>query len=46
MRVRYSLRATSDLEAIHEVFYRVLAEEDVVEIVHVRHTSRRPWSGE
>src|ERR1051326_5342475 len=29
-----------------KVFYRVLSSEDVVEVVHVRHTSRRPWSGE
>ena len=29
-----------------KIFYRVIASEDVVEIVHVRHTSRRPWSGE
>jgi toxin ParE1/3/4 len=27
------------------IFYRVLPLEDVVEIVHVRHTSRRPWLG-
>ena len=29
-----------------KVFYRVLASDEVVEIVHIRHTSRRPWSGE
>jgi plasmid stabilization system protein ParE len=97
MRIRYSPRATRDLDAIHEylamrsprgavnvmtaifasmefirrnpegapkvkniaglrgvvvnryrfkVFYRVLTAEGIVEIVHVRHTSRRPWSGE
>ena len=97
MRIRYSPRATRDLEAIHEylakrspggavnvmtaifasiefirrhpeaapavsniagvrgvvvhryrfkVFYRVVSGEDAIEIVHVRHTSRRPWSGE
>ena len=28
------------------VFYRIVAAEDVIEIVHVRHTSRRPWLGE
>ena len=28
-----------------KIFYRVLAAEDTVEIIHVRHTSRRPWSG-
>ena len=94
MRVRYSRRATRDLEAINEylaqrseqgvahvigaiyaaiefarrnpeagptvnrisgvrgilvrryrfkVFYRVLPGEGVVDIVHVRHMSRRPW---
>ena len=97
MKIRYSRRATRDLDAIHEylvnrnprgavnvmtaifasvefvrrhpeaapavsniadvrgvvvhryrfkVFYRILAPEEVIEIVHVRHTSRRPWSGE
>ena len=29
-----------------KVFYRVLAEGDVIEVVHVRHTSRKPWSGQ
>jgi plasmid stabilization system protein ParE len=29
-----------------KVFYRVLAAEEIVEIVHVRHTSRKPWFGE
>ena len=94
MRLRYSTRATRDLEAIYEylversprgatnvmaaiygavefaqrnpeaapivarvagvrgllvhryrfkVFYRVNQADDVIEIVHVRHTSRRPW---
>jgi addiction module RelE/StbE family toxin len=97
MRIRYSPRATRDLDAIHEyltkrspdgafnvmtaifasvefirrhpeaapavsniagvrgvmvhryrfkVFYRILAPEEVIEIVHVRHTSRRAWAGE
>jgi plasmid stabilization system protein ParE len=27
------------------VFYRVLSSEQTVEIVHVRHTARRPWGG-
>jgi toxin ParE1/3/4 len=27
----------------YKIFYR--AHDDVVEIVHIRHTSRRPWSG-
>jgi plasmid stabilization system protein ParE len=29
-----------------KVFYRVLAEDGMIEIVHVRHPSRKPWSGE
>jgi toxin ParE1/3/4 len=29
-----------------KIFYRVLESDSVIEIVHVRHTSRRPWSGE
>jgi len=28
------------------IFYRVIAADDVIEIVHIRHTSRRPWSEE
>ena len=27
-------------------FYRVVWSQDLVEIVHVRHTPRRSWSGE
>jgi toxin ParE1/3/4 len=29
-----------------KVFYRVAEGGDVVEIIHVRHTSRKPWTGE
>jgi len=96
MKLRYSLRASRDLESIHQylverspkgavnvltaiyaavefirrqpeaaevtriegvrakvvpryrfkVFYRLVSEEDMVEIVHVRHTARRLWSGD
>jgi addiction module RelE/StbE family toxin len=28
-----------------KVFYRVVEPDNAIEIVHVRHTSRRPWSG-
>jgi|SRR5208282_4534674 addiction module RelE/StbE family toxin len=95
MIIRYSPRATRDLEAIHEylierspkgainvltaiyaavefirrypqataytsvpgvrgmvvrqyrfkIFYQVVKADNVIEIVHVRHTSRRSWSG-
>jgi toxin ParE1/3/4 len=29
-----------------KIFYRVLEGDDVIEIVHIRHMSRQPWSGE
>jgi toxin ParE1/3/4 len=29
-----------------KIFYRVIADNDVIEIVHVRHTSRRPLEEE
>jgi toxin ParE1/3/4 len=29
-----------------KVFYRVQLPDGVVEIVHIRHTARRPWTGE
>jgi plasmid stabilization system protein ParE len=29
-----------------KIFYRALSRDGVVEIVHVRHTARRPWTGE
>jgi toxin ParE1/3/4 len=38
VRVRFVIRHP------YKIFYRVRGE--VVEIVHIRHTSRRPWSGE
>jgi toxin ParE1/3/4 len=28
-----------------KIFYRVVPADNAIEIVHVRHTSRRPWSG-
>ena len=28
----------------YKIFYRL--RDDVVEIAHIRHTSRRPWAGE
>jgi toxin ParE1/3/4 len=28
-----------------KIFYRVVEADDAIEIVHVRHTSRRPWEG-
>jgi toxin ParE1/3/4 len=28
------------------IFYRIIDDEDIIEIVHIRHTSRRPWQGE
>jgi toxin ParE1/3/4 len=29
-----------------KVFYRMMEESAAIEVVHVRHTSRRPWQGE
>jgi len=29
----------------YKIFYRIV-DADMVQIVHVRHTSRRPWEGE
>jgi toxin ParE1/3/4 len=96
MIIRYSRRATRDLESIHEyltkrspkgvenvltaiyaavefirrhpdaseatriegvrgkivqryrfkIFYRIMASDNAVEIVHVRHTARRSWLGD
>jgi toxin ParE1/3/4 len=48
----YSGRATDDPEVRvkfvirypYNVFYRV--RDEVIEIVHIRHTSRRPWEDE
>lgn len=28
-----------------KVFYRLFEDEGLIEIIHVRHTSRRPWTG-
>ena len=28
-----------------KIFYRLSKDRETIEIVHVRHTSRRPWSG-
>jgi plasmid stabilization system protein ParE len=29
-----------------KIFYRIIESDDIVEVVHIRHTSRKPWSGE
>lgn len=28
-----------------KIFYRAVETDNAIEIIHVRHTSRRPWSG-
>lgn len=38
VRVRFIVRYP------YKIFYRI--RNDVVEIAHIRHTSRRPWTGE
>ena len=39
------VRAKVVLRYRFRVFYRVDERADAIEIVHVRHVSRRPWSG-
>ena len=29
-----------------KIFYRVIDDEGAIEIIHIRHTSRRSWQGE
>jgi toxin ParE1/3/4 len=38
------VRALFMIRYPYKIFYRV--RDDVVEIAHIRHTSRRPWEGE
>ena len=38
-----TLRVKIVLGFRYKIFYRI--REDIIEIVHVRHTSRRPWIG-
>ena len=38
------VRALFIIRYPYKIFYRV--RDDIVEIVHIRHTSRRPWEGE
>lgn len=38
------VRALFIIRYPYKLFYRV--RDDVVEIAHIRHTSRRPWEGE
>jgi toxin ParE1/3/4 len=41
-----NVRAKTVRKYRFKIFYRVLARDDTIEIVHIRHTSRRPWSGD
>jgi toxin ParE1/3/4 len=41
---RPSVRVALVLRYPYKIFYRVQA--DAVEILHIRHTARRPWIGE
>lgn len=38
------VRALFIIRYPYKIFYRV--RDDVVEIAHIRHTSRRPWEGD
>jgi toxin ParE1/3/4 len=44
VRQRADVRSASVLRYPYVIFYRVRA--DLVEVLHIRHTSRRPWEGE
>jgi len=39
------IRAKTVRKYRFKIFYRVVPHNDLIEIVHVRHTSRRPWDG-
>lgn len=41
---RADVRVALVLRYPYKIFYRL--RRDVVEILHIRHTARRPWSGE
>jgi plasmid stabilization system protein ParE len=41
---RPGMRVAPLIRYPYKIFYRVL--EDRVRVVHIRHTSRRPWPGE
>jgi plasmid stabilization system protein ParE len=41
---RSDVRSLLALRYPYRIFYRV--RNDAVEILHIRHTSRRPWQGE
>lgn len=40
------VRAKTVMKYRFKIFYRIAASDDTIEIVHVRHTSRRPWRDE
>jgi len=39
-----NVRAVLVLRYPYKIFYRV--RRDVIEILYIRHTARRPWAGE
>ena len=40
---RTVLESIREAVAPYKIFYRV--REDIVEVIHIRHTARRPWRG-
>ena len=44
LRQRADVRSASVLRYPYVIFYRIRA--GVVEVLHIRHTSRQPWEGE
>jgi plasmid stabilization system protein ParE len=40
----FNIRAKVVQRYRYKIFYRIL-DDQIVEIAHIRHTSRRPWTG-
>ncbi len=43
---RHGVRVVPLLRQRYNIFYFYAAGDDGIRILHIRHTSRRPWSGE
>lgn len=44
LAARPAIRVVLVLSYPYKIFYRIRG--DVIEILHIRHTARRPWAGE
>ncbi len=43
---RPTVRVVPLIRYPYKIFYQVNAEQNELQILHIRHTSRRPWAGE